>query len=433
MRISFVGHASVLVKTGPVGLLMDPWLQGDIFNESWTLHPEPVLSEEDIAGVTHIWISHEHPDHLSISTLQGIPEHFRSRITALFQKHYSEDIRKILAALQFKEVIELRRATLFPLARGVEVYCRPVGHLDSSLAVRAEGKVVLNVNDCDLPVSTMRSMRRDLGPIDVLLDQFSIAGWPGNADDTRRKEESRQGVMRKFLQDIATLEPRYVIPFASFVRFSHQENAHMNLHVNTIDDVAARVDPSRLVVMYPGDVWDLSRPFAGTPLAVERYRRDFRRIKDLPTKSHEVVVMEKILATVDKRLQDMRRRYHGIFLGWFPPVTFYLEDLERALEVDVRRGVREIALARSDCMVRLSSQAMWHSFGFRWGLPTLGVSGRMSLNSRERPFRRLKKLGALYSSKIFTREASSFLNRRLLGYLWERRGDLYSQYLRRVL
>jgi UDP-MurNAc hydroxylase len=424
MKISFVGHASVLVRTGPVGLLMDPWLHGDVFNESWTLHPEPVLSEEDIAGITHIWISHEHPDHLSISTLQGIPEHFRPRITALFQKHYSDEIRKILASLRFKEVIELPRAKFVPLAPEVEIYCRPVGHLDSSLALRAEGKVVLNINDCDLPVSTMRSMRRDLGPIDVLLDQFSIAGWPGNADDPRRKEESRQSVMRKFLQDVAILEPRYVIPFASFVRFSHRENAHMNLHVNTIDDVVECVDRSRLVVMYPADSWDLSAPFAGTARAVEKYRSDFAAAKELPTKSHEPVAMEKVLATVDKRLKDLRLRYHGLFLRWFPPVTFFLEDLGRALEVDLRRGVREIALGREQCMVRLSSQAMWHTFHYRWGLPTLGVSGRMSLNSHELPFRRLKKLGALYSSKVYTREASSFLNRRLLGYLWERRGDL---------
>jgi len=433
MRISFVGHASVLLKTGPVALLMDPWLQGDVFNESWTLHPDPVLSEEDMARVTHIWISHEHPDHLSIATLRGIPEERRSAITALFQDFYSDEIRKILVSLRFKEVIVLPRARFFALAPGVQVYCRQVGHLDSSLAVRAEDKILLNINDCDLPVSTMRSMRRDLGPIDVLLDQFSIAGWPGNADDARRKEESRRRVMRKFLQDIETFEPRYIIPFASFVRFSHRENAHMNLHVNTIDDVAERVAPSRLVVMYPGDVWDLSGPFAGTARAVERYRSDFGRIKDLPTKNHEVVAMEKILATVDKRIQDLRLRYHGVFLRWFPPVTFYLEDLERALEVDVRRGVREIALARNDCIVRLSSQAMWHAFHFRWGLPTLGVSGRMSLNSHELPFRRLKKLGALYSSKVYTREASSFLNRRLLGYLWERRLDLYSHYLQRVI
>lgn len=432
MRISFVGHASILVNTGPVHLLMDPWSQGEVFNESWTLHPEPVLSEQDLAGVTHIWISHEHPDHLSIPTLRGIREDLRSRITVLFQSYYSDEIIKILASLRFKEVIELPRARFFSLAPEVEIYCRQVGHLDSSLAVRAEGKVVLNVNDCDLPVATMRSMSRDLGAVDVLLDQFSIAGWSGNADDINRKQESRQRMMRKFMQDIEAFKPRYVIPFASFIRFSHQENAHMNLQVNTIDDVAEQVDPSRLVVMYPGDAWDLSGPFLGTRRAMEAYREDFGRIKDLPVRTHDVVAMEKILATVAKRLQDMRHRYHDALLRWIPPVTFYLEDVERALEVNVRRGVREISLGRRDCMVCLSSQAMWYTFAYRWGLPTLGVSGRMTLNPPERPFRRLKKLGALYSSKIFTREASSFLHRRLLGYLWGRRGDLYSQFLQRV-
>src|SRR5688500_8453623 len=98
----------------------------------------------------------------------------------------------------------------------------------------------------------MRSMRRDLGAVHVLLDQFSIAGWPGNADDTPRKEHSRQRMMRKLLQDIEILKPRYVVPFASFIRFCHQENAHMNLQVNSADDVARHVDASRLVVMYPG-------------------------------------------------------------------------------------------------------------------------------------------------------------------------------------
>ena len=433
MKISFVGHASTLVSAGPIHLLTDPWFRGDVFNESWTLHPEPVLSEQDLAGVTHIWISHEHPDHLSIPTLRGIPEDLRSRITVLFQSYYSDEIVKILASLRFKEVIELPRARFFTIAPEVEVYCRQVGHLDSSLAVRAQGKVVLNINDCDLPVATLRSMSRDLGRVDILLDQFSIAGWSGNAKDISRAKEAARRVMHKFVQDIEILKPRYVIPFASFVRFSHQENAHMNLHVNTIDDVAKRVDPSQLVVMYPGDAWDLSGPFPGTRRAVEAYRKDFASIKDLPVKTHEVVAIEKVLSTVEKRLQDMRRRYHDFLLRWIPPVTFYLEDLERALEVNVRRGVREISLERSDCMVCLSSQAMWYTFAYRWGLPTLGVSGRMSLNPPERPFRRLKKLGALYSSKIFTREASSFLHRRLLAYLWGRRGDLYSQFLRRVV
>ncbi len=433
MWISFVGHASILLKAGPVRLLMDPWFSGDVFNESWTLHPAPVIPEQELTGVTHIWISHEHPDHLSIPTLRALPQELRSRVTVLFQKHYSDEIVKILASLRFRDVIELPRARFFTIAPGVDIYCRQVGHLDSSLAVRAAGRVVLNVNDCELPVSTLRSMLRDLGPIDVLLDQFSVAGWSGNADDVARQEESRLRMMRKFVQDVATLKPRYVIPFASFVRFSHRENAHMNRHVNTIDDVAQRIDPARLVVMYPGDTWDLGGPLPGTQRAMEAYRRDFDLIKELPVRTHEVVAMDKILLTVEKRLQDMRRRYHDILLRWIPPVTFYLDDLGRALEVDVRRGAREISARHSECMVCLSSQAMWYTFAYRWGLPTLGVSGRMSLRQPERPFRRLKKLGALYSSKIYTREASSFLHRRLLGYLWGRRGDLYSQYLRRVI
>jgi hypothetical protein len=40
-------------------------------------------------------------------------------------------------------------------------------------------------------------------------------------------------------------------------QFSHKENAFINSVVNTIDDVAANVDNNRLLVMYPGDTWEL--------------------------------------------------------------------------------------------------------------------------------------------------------------------------------
>lgn len=433
MQITFVGHASVLIHAGPVHLLTDPWLQGGAFNGSWSLHPDPVLSAEDLASVTHIWISHVHPDHLSPATLRALPEDRRAGITVLFQNDYADANVKFLSSLGFREVIELPRGRFLTLAPGVDVYCRQVGSLDSSLAVRAEGKLILNINDCELPRSTLRAMQRELGPIDVLLNQFSIAGWSGNAEETSRKDRARRRVMRQFLRDVRVLGPRHVIPFASFVRFSHVENAHMNSHVNTVDDVAERVDPTRLVVMYPGDTWDLHGPFTGTQRAIALYREDFRRISELPTRTHETVPLAKVVAATEKRVQDIRLRYHDLLLRWIPPVTFYVDDLERALTVDVRNGVKEAALSRDECTVILSSQAMWYTFAFRWGLPTLGVSGRMVVHQPDLSFRRLKKLGALYSSGLFTRERSSFLNRRLLRYLWDRREDLYSQFGRRVI
>src|SRR5690349_17707075 len=82
MRMTFVGHASVICELGDVRLWSDPWLQGDAFNESWTLYPRPSLRDEDVARVTHIWISHEHPDHLSIPTIKALPAEQKARIIA---------------------------------------------------------------------------------------------------------------------------------------------------------------------------------------------------------------------------------------------------------------------------------------------------------------------------------------------------------------
>ena len=60
--IKFINHASVLVKCEEVSLLSDPYYE--TFHKGWGLL---VTQSTDISlildEVTHIWISHEHPDH----------------------------------------------------------------------------------------------------------------------------------------------------------------------------------------------------------------------------------------------------------------------------------------------------------------------------------------------------------------------------------
>jgi L-ascorbate metabolism protein UlaG (beta-lactamase superfamily) len=67
--IQFNNHASVIIKGTNISLLSDPWYQGDAFHKGWNLLYE--LSDDQIINilnkVTHIWISHEHPDHFSVS------------------------------------------------------------------------------------------------------------------------------------------------------------------------------------------------------------------------------------------------------------------------------------------------------------------------------------------------------------------------------
>lgn len=434
LRLKFVGHASVLFDFGPVVVLTDPWLVGEAFNESWALHPPAQLRDEDLERVTHVWISHEHPDHLNIPTLKSLPAEAKARITVLFQKHYSPDVAKFLRASGFADVVEMPHAE-FMTVDGVELYCRQVGHLDSCLVARHAGKTILNLNDCDTPPSTLKAMLRDVGPIDVLLTQFSVAGWSGNPGDDERMDGNRRRMLTKFLRDAESLRPRTVIPFASFVRFSHEENAHMNAHVNTIDTLAEAMGPEKLTVMYPGDEWDLLEgDFPGTDAAMEQYRRDFARIDTIPGRTHDTVEFDKVKEAADKRIKDLQRRYPAFLLGRLAPVTFFVTDHARALEVDPGGGVSEIQSPENECMVSVSSQALWYSFAFRWGVPTLGVSGRFVLRQPERPFFRFKKLCSLYSEGLVLTGGSKdrVPGARLAAYLWGRRGDLYSQFLRRV-
>jgi len=439
MKLTFVGHASVLLETRDVGILMDPWLKGFAFNESWALHPEPFISDDAWSRVTHIWISHEHPDHLSIPTLKAIPPERRRGITALFQRHYSRTVHDFLASLGFADVVELDHAKWRPLASGVEIYCRQIGHTDSCLAVRDGNPngALLNLNDCQTPPTTLQALRRDVGCIHLLLDQFSIAGWAGNPDDHERKRAAARRALDAFVRDFTLLEPRWMLPFASFVRFCHPSNAHMNEHINTIDDVARRIPEERLVVMYPGDTWELDTPFSGTRSAMERYRQDYARIEDLPLHRTPRVAFDTILDAAEKRIADIAAHYHWPLRRWVPPVAFRLADLGRAFEVSLQTGVREVKTATAVCTVRTDSQAAWYTFAHRWGLPTLGVSGRYALEGDERPFLRLKKLGSAYAAGIWTRQPGQGLLG-VLGpagrsrYLWDRRHDLISQFLGRM-
>jgi UDP-MurNAc hydroxylase len=434
MKVTFVGHASVICDVGGVSLWSDPWLKGEAFNESWALYPQPILRAEDLARITHVWISHEHPDHLSIPTIKALPAERKANVVALFQKHYDSEVINWLRTQGFKEVRELPHAVWVELSARCRIACYQVGHLDSALAITGEGRTMLNLNDCDIPAPTLRRVARKVGHVDLLLDQFSIAGWCGNPEDVQRRRAAARGVLDKFVRDVNCINPDYILPFASFVRFSHAENSYMNSAVNGIDDVAARVDAHRLLVMYPGEVWDCEQGGLGdTEAAKSRYRRDSAEVATQPLTSHETCSMVKILDAANRRIEDMQEKYQHWVLRRVSPVSFYVTDLGQALVVNLIAGAKEVELPEAECVVSLASQTAWYTFAMRFGLPTLGVSGRFKINHSEPAFAALKKLGAAYSSGFYTRKAPHFgFGWRLWEFWWRRRRDIVSQFVRRI-
>ena len=65
--IKLINHASVKFEFNQVKILTDPWYEGSVFHKGWKLIHQQTAGEiiNSIIDVTHIYISHEHPDHFS--------------------------------------------------------------------------------------------------------------------------------------------------------------------------------------------------------------------------------------------------------------------------------------------------------------------------------------------------------------------------------
>ena len=92
--ITFVNHASVIFSHKDIRLMTDPWLFGSAFNNGWELLSKSKFQLDDFAKITHIWFSHEHPDHFHPGVLSKIPEDLRKKITILFQDTLDHRVAK---------------------------------------------------------------------------------------------------------------------------------------------------------------------------------------------------------------------------------------------------------------------------------------------------------------------------------------------------
>jgi hypothetical protein len=433
VRLTFVGHASLLLEHGDRSLLCDPWLRGDAFNEAWAAWPPPQLTPEQLDRVTHLWVSHEHPDHLSIPTLRAIEPSRRAQITALYQHHWSGEVAGFLRTLGFADVVELSHGVPERLGPDLEVILHQVGHEDAALTVRGGGQTVLDLNDCKPSDAKLARIRAAIGPVDVLVDQFSTAGWPGNPEDVDRHRRVAGRVLDGVVRHVEIVEPRWLLPAASFVRFVSPENAYINEVANPVGAVVERIGTDRTAVLHPGDEWELDEPWTGTAANVARYARP--AVPPGVLRRHGVRSLPDVLAAAEAGVAVLRAAHRRPLTRRLAPVTFRLLDLDERIVVHLDGGVRRLAPAEPStaCVVEASSQAVWYAFSTRWGLTTLAISGRLRVRGDEVPFTRLKQLGAATSSGFRTRglvrDAASARGRRYLRHRWR---DLAPELLRRA-
>jgi L-ascorbate metabolism protein UlaG (beta-lactamase superfamily) len=387
--IQFLNHASVKIVTAGARVTSDPWYLGSAFNNGWDLiHQDQSLSA--LAGdSSHIWISHEHPDHFSIPFFKSAPH---ESVRILFQKTADHRVAKFLRGQGFT-VEEIGEGQVFPLAAGESFRVGRSGFYDSWSLLRAEGRSVFNLNDCDISSEQeLRKLAAAVGPIDVLLTQFSYAAWKGGRANRALRELAAQNKLVTIQRQIACLKPKYVIPFASFVYFSHAENDYLNDSVNDVVKAAEaiRAAGSIPIIMKPRDVWTVGNDWNNAE-AIAYWQAAYRGLAALPRHAASktvpladlVVDGEKYRTRVFAKNNRAMMRLAAAMpaIDAFRPLAIRLADSGDVVRFSFFEPLRELP-RETQADVEMSSESLDFIFLNEFGYDTLTVNGRFEASTQ---------------------------------------------------
>ena len=388
MKIEFVNHASLIVDTNQSRILCDPWLSGRAFNDGWSLlSPTPSIIWSNI---THIWLSHEHPDHFHPPSLLSIPQGERSRIQILYQATRDRKVINWCRAQGFR-VQELPEHQPVRLGHDLTVLNGKFPTGDSWLLIDDGTTRFLNMNDCDTKTMEIaRSTAARTGRVDVLATQFSYAAWVGDTRDERVKA-ARRKLEQVYLQ-AQCFRPRYLIPFASFAVFSHPESFVQNDGANRIHEIFPELEqrlPSPIVLLYPGDRWTVGGEWDNQP-AIKKYADDYTRFFSQDGRTLKSASDQKTvdLAVLEKKATNYNQRLTKLnpLLRFFPiePTQVWLLDHRRAVQFDLKHGLTRTNSTKEQCDIAMGSDSMAFWFDHSWGGTTVYISGRMSAHNKQR-------------------------------------------------
>lgn len=387
--IEFVNHASVLISDEHCGLLTDPWLFGDAFHRGWALLTE--TPDADITQVlnrtTHIWLSHEHPDHFSPPFFQRFRDQIIERgIRILFQKTRDRRVAEYLRSLDLP-VIELRAGRKYDLHERFSVQVEPSDLYDSALIAQVADVRIFNINDCPINNSTeLDAFSGKYGTCDVLLTQFSYAAWKGGRDDVKWRERAARNKIATVRRQIEAFKPGSCILFASFVRFANEQNCYLNDAVNTPDRVMEEQasTPARLIFMAPGEEQPLDS-LKQQPASLDFWRKQYNNIAQAPLMTYStsenvsslVGLFKEYQAVLFRKNNRLLMRLARDLLPSHPlkPTVVRLTDLESEVRIDPFSELTVIRDSGTPADIALHSSSLAFCFRHPFGLDTLFVNG----------------------------------------------------------
>ena len=384
-KIEFINHASVLVSNKHVSLLSDPWYQGDAFHKGWNLIHE--FSDHEIINllgrVTHIWISHEHPDHFSISFFLKFKKVIiDNNVKILFQKTDDKRVESFLSSKEFNLTI-LEPNKWVEIGNDFKILNFKDGFYDSGLAVDTCNTNILNLNDCEIKTNKRcDDVYKLVGECDVLISQFSYAAWKGGKDNISWRKKAAEEKLSTLELQVKKFKPKFLIPFASYVYFSNERNYYLNDSSNTPIDVVNRFKSNNeleVTVMKPFQVLDFKNK-NNNDTALDFWNQEYLNFK--PIHKFEIKQIdelnkafiyykERIFKTNSKLFIRIVRMLSPISV--FKPLNIYIDDIDLNICFDI--FLEKLEVTNNPADIEMSSESLYFIMQNTFGFDTLTVNG----------------------------------------------------------
>lgn len=350
-----IGNACLIFHDqGPV-LTTDPWLMGPAYFGSWRLaNKVPDEQFEHAKQSKYLWISHGHPDHLSLQSL----EHLRGK-TILLADHYGGRIARDLRGLGF-DVRVMPCGEWIQLSPRLRAASIANYNQDAVLLVDLDGHLIVDANDAG-DRGASKFLREQLPRFHKDTFLACLTGY-GDADMIHVFDEdgelvppiaaAREPVGPQIASILHHYGIRYFVPSSSMHCYGRTDSAWANEYITPLDAHQEGFASDRAVCLPPYIRYDLragahSRidpPAEDAPLdPPETFGDDWHT----PLERGDV-----------QRLRDHFARFEHLptFLGW---ITFRVGGIDRTIDVnrEHRRGVTFATPRQS-----LLSAIEWNAF-----------------------------------------------------------------------
>lgn len=396
-KVSVHSHACLEIEIDNFSILFDPWIEGTAYHGSWQLWPPPIIKAQDLQPSV-IFITHPHPDHFHIPTL----EQMNREIPVYFPNFLSGIIEKELIRLGFRNLFPSSFSQEMKIGDNIQAtFLKPTSMWeDSSVLLVCNDFVFLNQNDAGAVFDeTLLPPKIDL--FACAFDQ-GASGYPLTwSNITEARKRSILHHQKKFtLNRIQDLCKRYnatfFLPFAGHWRLKYKEHEHLSKMIphttySEIESVIGQETSSCFLGLMPGDSFDFANNIKATDSRVQKLLQS----ESIPTEPFPV--NDELNKTeMSSFVKEIEKLYKLELLMDIEPLLFIVkveDDFEVALRFksDISENIQQVSVVIPRFIARIIQ-----SGDYNWDHISIGYFGTWDRSGKSYPtnFMRALQLGS---------------------------------------